>query len=338
MATGTVTPPPQTNQQQTQEENEQKPKKDWFKSTKSFFKLHFTRTGKLKKVRNKVKDLARPENNYKMISRLAAFTMIGHTIFFNKLLKVVRPDGFNIPKVIPYHEFVTLGIEWLIPFAFALTLEQMMINMIANKMKVHLIKFSFYFLYWERPFYKKIRVTKYISVGAILAAISIIVSIGAYMPFLVDLIKNFQDAYKPSLGIYRNIPVVFENIVYILLTLILSFVVPMIIFLYAMKIMRQIKPGVKTRKKGIVLTKKERLIRNTQIFEDIRHHLGIGDKKLLSYTAIAARFLNEEGKPRISDSGVNSLISRTAKGKNPSAEPWQVEVAKAFKAARDAKK
>ena len=110
-----------------------------FKSIKSFLKLHLTRSGRLRKTRSKIKDLARPENNYKMISRLAAFTLLGHTIFFSKLLAVVRPDGFTLPDVLPYHGMITLCIEWIIPFAFALTLEQMMINMIANKIKLYLI-------------------------------------------------------------------------------------------------------------------------------------------------------------------------------------------------------
>ncbi|MCB1160992.1 MAG: hypothetical protein KDK45_26055, partial [Leptospiraceae bacterium] len=276
MATNTIEQPTEENNQKTDESNTQ-PKRKRRNAVQNFLYLNFTRKGRLKKTRDSIKDLARPENNFKMINKLAWFLLIGHTMFFHTWLNQIRPGGFAIPKAIPYSQHITTGIEWFIAFVMALFIEKMMINAIANKLKIRIFKLSAFGKTWLQFNW---------SVGNILALFSILISFGAYKPFIMQVIENFKTGFKPELGIYENLSIVFQSGINLSLILGVSVIIPLVIFLYSVKVVRQIKPGTGKKPKKDNLTKEQKQERNKQIFEDLKFHLSQGDWSKLTYEAI----------------------------------------------------
>ncbi|MCB1160753.1 MAG: hypothetical protein KDK45_24845 [Leptospiraceae bacterium] len=326
MPNSTVQPTVNQGNQKTDESGTQPKRKR--NMVQNFFYLNFTRKGRLKKTRDRIKDLARPENNYKMISRLAWFLLIGHTMFFHTWLNQIRPGGFAVPETIPNGKHITTGIEWFIALVMALFVEKMMINAIANRLKIRLFKLSAFGKTWLQFNW---------SIGNLLALFSIMISIGAYKPFLMKVISTFQETYKPEMGTYQNVSIIFQTFMNIALILGVSVIIPLVIFLYSVKVVRQIKPGPGKKQKKDSLTKEQKQERNKQIFEDLKFHLSQGDWSKLTYEAIAARFIDEHGKPRISSNGVRDLINRTSRNKAGKFDSWQVDIAKAYKAMKEEK-
>lgn len=249
-------------------------------------------------------------------------------MFFHKWIVEIRPGDFKVPNIIPFASYITMSVEWTLALVIALFIERMMINSIANRLKVRIINIKFrretlFTLNW--------------SVGSILALFSILISFGAYKPFIMKVIETFQQTYKVELGWYKNISIYLQTGINLGLILGVSIIIPLVIFLYSVKVVRQIKPGLMKKVKKDGLTKEQKKERNQQIFEDISHHLSSGEHSKLTYEAIAARFIDEEGKARITANGVRDLISRTARNKKSRFDEWQVEIARAYKLAKEEK-